>query len=354
MTPIVRAIDVGRQNTKYVLAATDERIECALFPSLAFHSTSDPTVDLLGGKRKTVAIPVDGVYYEVGPDVELAADRFRMRLLQDNYMDTREYSALWRGALAFMKVDVVDVLVVGLPVAQFRAKKSAVEEAMTGEFDVGRRRKVVVRKTLVVAQPQGALYHHAAVQGRMREVLEERSLVIDPGSRTFDWLVTRGMGVVSKLSHSVNRGVFDILREIATHISSDLQTDYRDLDAIDLALRTGKNLKIFGKPYDLKRFDATVREIAEQAVRMMMQHIDDTHAFDNIVLVGGGAHLFKRAVRNAFPRHTIIEVKEPVFANVRGFQLAGQKVAAAQAATPKALPAAPTPPTEGAPLEAAK
>ena len=55
MTPIVRAIDVGRQNTKYVLAATDERIECALFPSLAFHSTSDPTVDLLGGKRKTVA-----------------------------------------------------------------------------------------------------------------------------------------------------------------------------------------------------------------------------------------------------------------------------------------------------------
>ena len=57
----------------------------------------------------------------------------------------------------------------------------------------------------------------------------------------------------------------------------------------------------------------------------MMQHSDDAHAFDNIVLVGGGAHLFKRAVRRAFPRHTIFEVKEPIYANVRGFQLAGQE-----------------------------
>ena len=45
-------------------------------------------------------------------------------------------------------------------------------------------------------------------------------------------------------------------------------------------------------------------------------------------LVGGGAFLFKKAVKAAFPKHRIHEVKEPMFANVRGFQLAGQNYAA--------------------------
>jgi plasmid segregation protein ParM len=44
--------------------------------------------------------------------------------------------------------------------------------------------------------------------------------------------------------------------------------------------------------------------------------------------VGGGAFLFKKAVKAAFPKHRIHEVKEPMFANVRGFQLAGQNYAA--------------------------
>jgi len=41
-------------------------------------------------------------------------------------------------------------------------------------------------------------------------------------------------------------------------------------------------------------------------------------------LVDGEASLFKKAVKPAFPKHRIHGVKEPIFANVRGFQLAGQ------------------------------
>ena len=43
----------------------------------------------------------------------------------------------------------------------------------------------------------------------------------------------------------------------------------------------------------------------------------------HIVLVGGGAFLYRKAVREAFPWHRIQEVREPVFANMRGFPLAG-------------------------------
>ena len=56
----------------------------------------------------------------------------------------------------------------------------------------------------------------------------------------------------------------------------------------------------------------------------------------NIILVGGGAFLFRKAVKAAFPKHRIHEVKEPMFANVRGFQLAGQNYArSSMAATGK-------------------
>ncbi|MFY9327741.1 MAG: PRTRC system protein D, partial [Georgfuchsia sp.] len=51
------------------------------------------------------------------------------------------------------------------------------------------------------------------------------------------------------------------------------------------------------------------------------------HSLQNIILVGGGAFLFRKAVKAAFPKHRIHEVKEPMFANVRGFQLAGQNYA---------------------------
>ena len=57
------------------------------------------------------------------------------------------------------------------------------------------------------------------------------------------------------------------------------------------------------------------------------QWIETPESLQNIILVGGGAFLFRKAVKAAFPRHRIHEVKEPMFANVRGFQLAGQNYA---------------------------
>ena len=55
----------------------------------------------------------------------------------------------------------------------------------------------------------------------------------------------------------------------------------------------------------------------------MMQWIEASYSFQNIILVGGGAFLFKKAVKEAFPIHKIHEIKDPMYANVRGFQIAG-------------------------------
>ncbi|WP_296445958.1 PRTRC system protein D [Rhodoferax sp. UBA5149] len=328
MELIIRAVDVGYGNTKYVAGISGDDIRCASFPSLAYPFPRDPSATLGADRRKTVAIPIGGMFYEVGPDVMLAADAFRATQIHDNFIDTPEYLALARGALRMMKVDTIDLLVVGLPVAMFALKKAALEKLMTGTHDVGNGKTVLVRKALAMAQPNGALIDYASQHDKVVAMESEHSLVIDPGSRTFDWLVARGMKLSHKRSHSVNRGVSDILQVIADDISAEIGRPYNQLDAIDLALRTNKNLAIFQRTYSLARMKPVVESVTKQAVGAMMRRIGEFYDVQHVILVGGGAFLFKKAVKEAFATHQILEVKEPMFSNLRGYQIAGTNYAA--------------------------
>lgn len=329
MELIVRAVDVGSGNTKFVTGVVGNEIRCASFPSVAYPSSGETPHWPASERRKTVCIPVGPLFYEVGPDVGLAADTFRAKQLHDEYTESPEYMALLRGALSMMKVSHIDLLIVGLPVALFSLKKSALEKTMAGEHQIGGGKTVTVAKAMAVAQPQGALVHYAAEHKKMATIGTQQSLVIDPGSRTFDWLVTRGMRLVQKQSHSINRGMSDVLRLLAAEISKDVGSPYRDYDAIDLALRSGKSPVIFQKPYDMGRHLPLAESVAQQAVSTMRQWIETPESLQNIILVGGGAFLFKKAVKAAFPKHRIHEVKEPMFANVRGYQIAGSNYVAA-------------------------
>jgi plasmid segregation protein ParM len=331
MSKIVRAIDVGFGNTKFVTSHVGQELSCSSFPSLAYTSAKDPKVRSAAERRKTVAIPIEGTFYEVGPDVHLAADTFRATQLHDQYIESPEYMALARGAMKYMRVEVIDLLVVGLPVSSFQARKGYLEAAMTGVHDIGGGRTVQVKKAVAVAQPQGALVYYTAAFHKQKTIENEQSLIIDPGSRTFDWLLSRGMRLVLKVSSSVNRGMSDILKTIAQEISSDIGRPYSDLPAIDTALRSGKQLMIYQKPYDLTPILPTARAVARRAVSSMMEWVTEDYSIQNVILVGGGAFMFKDAVRAAFPNHRIHVVKDPMFANVKGFQLAGANLVASQA-----------------------
>ena len=324
MEAIVRAIDVGFGNTKYVLAAQGGRVECAHFASIAYDSAHDNSNDALGSKRKTVCVPVGGMWYEVGPDVALAADGFVGRNHHDDYMRTPEYRAFTAGALHFMKVDRVDLLVLGLPVVDYMRRRAELQKAMTGRFEVGRNRTVEVKRVLVVAQPQGAMYAVFGDQANAK-LRHGRTLVIDAGSRTFDWLVTLDSKVVGKMSDSVNRGVHDILLKIAAAIASETGRGYLNLEAIDRALRSRKPLRAYKRSVDLKKFDNTIEKIADQAVSMLHGKLGATDDLEHIVVVGGGMHLYRASIRRKFPEIAISEVDEPLYANVKGFQLMGEQ-----------------------------
>ena len=67
MEPVVRALDVGFGHTKFVSSVDGSEVRCTHFPSVAYPTESDETTDPMGGRRKTVGIPIDGLIYEVGP-----------------------------------------------------------------------------------------------------------------------------------------------------------------------------------------------------------------------------------------------------------------------------------------------
>jgi plasmid segregation protein ParM len=324
MPAVVRAIDVGFGQTKFATAVAGDVIECAHFPSVALPGLVDhASRPALGGRRRTVSIPVGPMYFEVGDEIELAGAFARPALSIEDYVETDEYLALLRGALSFMKVDQVDLLVLGLPVSTFAARKATLERRAAGRHDVGNRRIVTVAKALAIAQPQGALVTYAMQHESLEAVKRQESLVIDAGSRTFDWLCARGLRLVANRSGSAPYGVYNITQRIAEAIGAGLGEPYEERDAIDLALRRQKPLTIFGEPHPIERYKPIVESIAKEAVRAMLMSIGGKHRFDNVVLVGGGAFLFKKALREAFPRQKIHEVAEPIYANVRGFQRAG-------------------------------
>jgi plasmid segregation protein ParM len=325
MEPIVRAVDVGFGNTKFITGGSrPSDFRCQSFPSRAYPSPRDPSKALGSEGRKTYAIPIGGLFYEVGPDVMLAADAFRATEIHGDYIETPQYLALARGALRMMRLETIDLLVVGLPVAQFAARKTQLEKLMTGRHDLGGGKAVTVHKALAMAQPHGALIDYATQHERVEAMEQELSLVIDPGSRTFDWLVARGMKLAHKQSFSVDRGVSNVLQLIADDISQEIGQPYTNFEAIDLALRSGKGLTVFQRSYNPARLRPMVDIIARDAVAAMMRRIGGAYNIQHVILVGGGAFLFRKAVKQAFSSHQILEVKEPMFANVRGYQIAGQ------------------------------
>jgi len=53
--------------------------------------------------------------------------------------------------------------------------------------------------------------------------------------------------------------------------------------------------------------------------------VQDGNDIDQIILGGGGAFFFKHVIQQAFPRHKLTELKDALYANVIGFQLAGME-----------------------------
>lgn len=322
--PVIRAGDIGWGYTKYLKMNEDGEKEFLSFPSLAPRaSLHDMSMGLLG-RRDTVVVTVEGTDYEVGPDSSDLDINDSTRNLNDQYIYTDQYKALFYGMLSYMGDDEIDLLVLGLPVSGLNLITD-LQKMSVGKHEISKDKTVNVKEVLILPQPLGALYHCMSMSEtdeRFEFLDEEMNLIIDPGFLTFDFLTANGSRVVENRSGAHPGGVSKILRSIVNSISEKYDIKYDDLNAVDKAL-TRRKLKVNGKKEDLAEHIKNTRSVIEGSVNYMKNMIGDGSNIDNIILVGGGSDVFKKTIESFYKNHEIIYIDDPQMANVKGYYQAG-------------------------------
>jgi plasmid segregation protein ParM len=341
---VIRAVDVGYGNVKFTYKHEDlfSPVQCEIFPSRSpVASDKALSAGLLKG-RDTVIVHVRGTDYEVGRGVSNAEGTFdESAVLHKDFCLSDAYLARLRGALYYMMgkskagdkyIDGhnIGLLVVGLPVANFRIKDlpQKLKVILTGNHELPDGRSVTVDNILVMPQPLGAFFEYAFDNDMFDTMKNQDNLIIDPGFFTFDWLVSSGLVINDARSDSKNRGVSAVLKAIAEAAkkkngwSTDTGTIVRMLDDY---FREGKPFAPFGNPCNVDDFMDAGKVVVQQAVSALANSVGDGADINNIIITGGGANLYKSAIQEKFPQHKILIMNNPVYSNVRGFQLAAEQ-----------------------------
>lgn len=320
----IRAIDLGSGWVK-LNRKVGEKLEYMSFPSLApRHTGRDLSMALLG-KRDTVVVTVEGTQYEVGPDSADLDTNDSTRNLNDQYIYTDQYKACFYGALHYMGETEIDLLVVGLPLTTIHRSED-LRNICVGTHKINDTTTVTVKEVLVLPQPMGALYYCLA-QSENREEFEflrdDTNLIVDPGYLTFDFLLTNGEKINDARSQAHPGGVSKVLRAICESLSTKFGLKYDNLSAVDKAL-SRRRIKINGKAEDLQEHIKYAKPAIEGSVNYMRNVAGDGSDIDNIILVGGGQHIFAKTILNYYRNHTIYVLGDAQYANVKGFQAAGE------------------------------
>lgn len=339
----VRAIDVGYFSVKYTLGRKQvegvSQLETDLFPSLAPRMSGNKVIASPGTARADGCfVNVDGVNYFVGRGADFFSTGLEPRPVLDNYCESDKYLALMRGALHYMALDagatnelVIDRLVLGLPLNTFARYNQSLRLRAQGEHllgglnNDGSMRRVTVRAVDVIVQPQGALLNFG--MQKARGGADGWTLVVDPGGGTLDWYLSRGQEPNWQRSGAYPKSMLACANAVADRINPNWKNQYEIMERIDRAIRDGKeSFKVQGVDYRLEEYSQSIEAVLEEAVKYMFGVVGPTDSLDNILLTGGGAKLFHRYLSAHYPEfRNIMQLDEnPVFSNVRGFQIAGE------------------------------
>jgi plasmid segregation protein ParM len=285
---------------------------------------NDTRVVRVGNKQLVVGRDVSNVMRS-GSETEV---------LDADFCDSDTYQALLFGALTYLcepgKDAEVAILALGLPVTTFDARHARLAAKFTGELVLSDDdRRVRIHRTVVFPQPLGGYATFLEARGA-QDFRVPTALIVDPGYGTVDWFVCRGMQVLTARCGDVKRGMGAVLRTMADAIIKDNAFDATPTETVrqlDRALRERNGLRMYGCEIDLARYEDAGASIIEEAANAIKNSIGSGADIDAIVMVGGGAERYARAIQEKFRSHSVHVLDEPAYANVNGYGLLARVLA---------------------------
>lgn len=325
---IVRAIDLGFGFTKMIETVKGGEAKAKAFPSIAAKASKKT----LGGghfaERDTETIEHDGILYEVGQDAAMAMTGYKGRVLDNRYIYSDTYQAIMKGALKMMRLNHIDLLVLGSPVKNYEEAAAHLKKTWEGTINLsttsGENRKVKINQVKVIPQPIGGLAWYGHNNNEYNKLRQEINLVIDPGHFTLDWLVSHGMKM-TPYSGSYEGGMAFVIKSIAQELGVD-EGSQVTLNNIDECLYKGKPFYLNGKNCDLTGLMPIAQKTIRDSIDVMAANLGNAvQDVKNIILLGGAAELYAKEIKKLYPNHQIKIAKEPNLSNVLGFQWIGEQ-----------------------------
>lgn len=153
--------------------------------------------------------------------------------------------------------------------------------------------------------------------GELRDGLEDETVaIVDIGGRTTDTaVILPGRRIDHARSGSADIGVLNVIEAMAVALLKDKGVEI-PAHSIESSLVT-RSIRMWGKDQDVGAFvDAAAEEVLTRIMREINRRLGTGVDIDKILLVGGGAHVFKAALTR-YPN--IIVAEKPEFANAFGF-----------------------------------
>jgi plasmid segregation protein ParM len=335
----IGALDIGYGNTKYLSGVNDEcELILGSFPSLTPLASSNKIGGNMFMSRDTHVVNVDETLYEVGVESEdliSGSNTDAAKVLDESYIFTAQYKALFLGALAYMNVEEFDVLVMGLPV-NYIHNADKLAELFTDTFELPNNKKCKINKIVVIPQPLGGFYQVAIDHELYEDMLGEFNLVIDPGYLTFDVLTTKGLTPIDPRSDAIPGGMSKILNALAKSVSEELGKNYDDLNAIDKGIRKMRKfknedgdtvkrraIKVGKKIIELDPHIKKMIPVIENSIIAMKNIVKTYDDIENIILVGGAENIFYKRIEKHLVDREIFKADNALYSNVIGFFYVG-------------------------------
>lgn len=323
---VIGAADVGYGYTKFGFANGNGNtvFHLSKFPSIASTVTSgdkDPNLVRLESNHDLVEVEANGLLYSVGPDSDKSQGE---RVLSDSYIEQNEHLALLKGALKYSGKEHFDIYVVGLPVTHMR-NRSMIENlkhAVRGEHDLGDGQTCRIDNVIVLPQPQGGYLSYAFESDQYAQLKRDRTLVLDPGHWTHDWLIVQNNSPIEHLCGSHNHSMSRILKDVSRNISNKLSFTFDSLPMLERSIES-KTIRLKRQDYELQEFFTdTTYSLIKDSVQRVRNELEEVELIEHIVLCGGAGELFVDAVEECFGIKAPVS-NESIFNNLKGYLLAG-------------------------------